>query len=171
MPASGTLVPNSCEGGLEFRDVSFSYPTRPGSLILDRFSLKIKPGEVLALVGPSGGGKSSIISMLERLYDPVSGSVLLDNRPLPSLSGDFLHSQLAIVSQEPTLFARTIRENIIYGLDPLTVSQAQIEDAAREANALDFINSLPEGFYTQCGEKVCVYVCMYVCKYVVCMYA
>lgn len=105
------------EGSLQLVDVAFRYPTRPEVPVLEGFSLTLQPGQVVALVGPSGGGKSSIVKLIQRLYEPDSGAVLLDGVPLAAYDHEWLHTVLATVSQEPTLFGRTIYENVLYGTD------------------------------------------------------
>lgn len=114
----GKYEPPTCEGEITLENVVFSYPTRKDSRILDGLSLTIKPGTVVALVGPSGGGKSSIVNLIERLYDTEAGSVKLDGLELREYRPEYLHRVMSIVSQEPTLYARTIKENIIFGLEP-----------------------------------------------------
>lgn len=145
------LKPENIQGNLEFKDVKFSYPTRPNDPILQGLSVNIPAGKSIALVGPSGGGKSTIVSMLERFYDPTSGSVELDGVNIKDLNVSFLRSQIGYVGQEPTLFATTIKGNIQYGNPGAT--QEQIEAAAKMANAHDFIMSFPNGYDTQVGDK------------------
>ncbi|KAF5832896.1 hypothetical protein DUNSADRAFT_11046 [Dunaliella salina] len=157
IPPEGTLVPASFEGRIDLRDVHFSYPARPDSLVLKGLSMSVAPGEVVALVGSSGGGKSSIVKLLERYYVPQMGEVLMDGRDIGVYDPKWLKRKVALVSQEPVLYARSIRRNIIYGLEPEDgvepPSQAEIESAARQANAHDFITSFPDGYDTDCGEK------------------
>lgn len=143
--------PSETIGDIEFSDVDFHYPTRPDQKIFDGLSLKIKSGQTVALVGPSGGGKSTVVQLLERFYDPISGSVNLDNRNIKDLNVKWLRDQIGLVSQEPCLFARSVRENIAYGSPDAT--QDQIEEAAKMANAHDFITSFPNGYDTQVGDK------------------
>ncbi|XP_005806663.1 ATP-binding cassette sub-family B member 9 [Xiphophorus maculatus] len=150
-PAEGTEAPNSCTGLVEFRDITFAYPTRPEVDVLKGVSFTLRPGEVTALVGPSGSGKSSCVSLLENFYLPQRGQVLLDGNPVNEFQHDYLHSRIALVGQEPVLFARTIKENISYGLSD--VSMEMVVQAATKANAHDFITSLPKGYDTSVGEK------------------
>ncbi|XP_008415514.1 ABC-type oligopeptide transporter ABCB9 isoform X2 [Poecilia reticulata] len=150
-PADGTEAPNSCTGLVEFKDITFAYPTRPETDVLKGVSFTLRPGEVTALVGPSGSGKSSCVSLLENFYLPQGGQVLLDGKPVNEFQHDYLHSKIALVSQEPVLFARTIKENISYGLSD--VSMEMVVQAATKANAHDFITSLPKGYDTSVGEK------------------
>ncbi|KAM6930812.1 ABC-type oligopeptide transporter ABCB9 [Xenentodon cancila] len=150
-PADGTEAPVSCTGLVEFRDITFAYPTRPEINILQGVSFTLRPGEVTALVGPSGSGKSSCVSLLENFYLPQQGQVLLDGKPVNTLRHDYLHSKVALVGQEPMLFARTVSENITYGLTE--VPMEAVVQAAVKANAWDFIAALPKGFDTSVGEK------------------
>ena len=135
---------------LTFSDVGFAYPTRPNKPILDKFSLTVKQGEVLALVGPSGGGKSTTIGLIERFYDPQTGSVEFEGINIKELNVQWYRDQIGIVSQEPTLFAGTIAKNISYGAPNAT--RAEIEAAAIAANAHSFIMSFPKGYDTEVGE-------------------
>jgi len=147
--------------------VTFFYQTRPNYPVVTDFNLRIAAGEVVALVGPSGGGKSSIVSMIERLYEPSSGIITLDGHKLSHYDSKSLHRIISIVSQQPTLYGRSIRENIIFGLDPSEVEEAEIIQACILANAHDFIMSFPDGYDTQvcvCVQVVCVCkLCMCVC--------
>ena len=135
---------------LTFSNVGFAYPTRPNKPILDKFSLAVKQGEVLALVGPSGGGKSTTIGLIERFYDPQTGSVEFEGINIKELNVQWYRDQIGIVSQEPTLFAGTIAKNISYGAPNAT--RAEIEAAAIAANAHSFIMSFPKGYDTEVGE-------------------
>jgi ATP-binding cassette subfamily B (MDR/TAP) protein 9 len=148
------MIPPQTRGRIVFKNVVFAYPTRPTVPILTSFSLEINPSEVIALVGASGGGKSSIIKLIQRFYVPKSGTISVDDVNVADVDIHWLRSQIAFVSQEPVLFARTIRENICYGLvgDKLP-SQEQVEHAAQLANAHDFICALPLGYDTECGER------------------
>jgi len=157
---TGSEEPDTFVGQLELRDVSFFYPARPSSMVLSNFNLTVQPGEVVALVGPSGGGKSSIVKLLERQYLPSSGAVLVDGRDLGSYQSGWLKRKMALVSQEPVLYARSIKRNIIYGMmtddgvpESEVPTQEEIEEAARLANAHDFICTLPEQYDTECGER------------------
>lgn len=135
---------------LTFSDVSFAYPTRPNKPILDKFSLSVKQGEVLALVGPSGGGKSTTIGLIERFYDTLAGSIEFEGVNIKELNVQWYRDQIGIVSQEPSLFAGTIAKNISYGAPKAT--RAEIEAAAAAANAHTFIMSFPKGYDTEVGE-------------------
>ncbi|KAI9341989.1 P-loop containing nucleoside triphosphate hydrolase protein [Obelidium mucronatum] len=140
------------EGGIEFKNVEFAYPTRPDAPVFKDLCFAIQPGTNVAIVGKSGAGKSSIVQLLLRFYDPISGSVLIDGHDIRSLDGTYLRdSAIAFVPQEPTLFATTIRENITYGRPNAT--HDEIITAASKANALDFIQTFPKGLETFAGEK------------------
>ena len=151
---SGQVVEH-VQGYLEFKDVHFRYPTRPDQPVLRGLDLQVSPGEYVALVGPSGCGKSTTISLLERFYDPIGGKVTLDGREILSLNLKSYRSHLALVSQEPTLYQGTIRENILLGSpgDDTIVTDAQIEHACRSANIASFVASLPDGLNTVVGNK------------------
>jgi ATP-binding cassette subfamily B (MDR/TAP) protein 1 len=136
----GEAVPE-LEGYLEFRDVHFRYPTRPEQPVLRGLDLVVKPGQYVALVGPSGCGKSTTIALMERFYNPLSGGIFIDGREISSLNLNEYRSHLALVSQEPTLYQGTIRENILLGGDQADVTDEDIEQACRNANIYDFIVS------------------------------
>lgn len=143
----------SVEGHVEFRDVHFRYPTRPEQPVLRGLNLSIKPGQYVALVGASGCGKSTTIALLERFYDPLSGGVYVDGQEVSKLNVNDYRSYLALVSQEPTLYQGTIRENVLLGADREGVPEDEIIRACKDANIYDFIMSLPDGFNTVCGQK------------------
>uniref|UniRef100_A0A4W4FZ71 ABC-type xenobiotic transporter n=1 Tax=Electrophorus electricus TaxID=8005 RepID=A0A4W4FZ71_ELEEL len=140
-------------GDIEFRDVHFSYPTRPNVKILQGLNVSVAQGQTLALVGGSGCGKSTSIQLLERFYNPASGQVFADRADTLSLNLAWLRSQLGLVSQEPILFDCSIAENIQYGDNSRVVSQQEVEEAARNANIHDFILNLPEKYSTRVGDK------------------
>ncbi|CAA2983843.1 ABC transporter B family member 6-like [Olea europaea subsp. europaea] len=148
---NSALKPPNVYGSIELRNVDFSYPTRPEILVLSNFSLKVNGGQTIAVVGVSGSGKSTIISLIERFYDPVAGQVLLDGRDLKSYDLRWLRSHLGLVQQEPIIFATTVRENIIYARH--NASEAEMKEAARIANAHHFISSLPHGYDTHVGMR------------------
>ncbi|KAI8006435.1 ABC transporter B family member 20 [Camellia lanceoleosa] len=145
------LKPPNVYGSIELKNVDFSYPTRPEVLVLSNFSLKVNGGQTIAVVGVSGSGKSTIISLIERFYDPVAGQVLLDGRELKLFNLRWLRSHMGLVQQEPVIFSTTIRENIIYARH--NASEAEIKEAARIANAHHFISSLPHGYDTHVGMR------------------
>lgn len=146
----GKLKPDQLTGHISFHHVSFAYPAYPNKTVLQDFSLELKAGQMTALVGPSGEGKSTCVSLLERFYEQQSGEILLDNEPLKSYDHHFLHKKIAVVSQEPVLFSGSIRDNIAYGLAECSLDE--IQEAARKANAHDFIQQLEKGYDTEVGE-------------------
>ncbi|XP_058075316.1 putative multidrug resistance protein [Magnolia sinica] len=139
------------KGHVELKNVFFSYPSRPGQMIFRGLCLKIEAGKTIALVGQSGSGKSTLISLIERFYDPLKGSVEIDGQDIRSFNLRHLRSNIALVSQEPVLFAGTIRENIAYGNE--NVTETEIAEAANLANAHEFISSMQDGYETYCGER------------------
>ncbi|KZC14834.1 PREDICTED: ATP-binding cassette sub-family B member 10, mitochondrial [Dufourea novaeangliae] len=147
----GKILEKELSGDIEFQNVSFAYPTRQNTWVLRNFSLKIPKCMVIAIVGSSGSGKSTIASLLLRLYDPDSGCIFLDNHDLKSLDPMWVKSQISIVSQEPILFSGSIRENILYGVDDST--KHEIEDVARHAHVLQFTKNMPDGLDTMIGER------------------
>ncbi|KAI5443169.1 ABC transporter B family member 15 [Lathyrus oleraceus] len=140
-------------GKIELHDVHFAYPARPNVMIFQGFSIKIDAGKSTALVGESGSGKSTIIGLIERFYDPFKGTVTIDGRDIKSYNLRSLRKHIALVSQEPTLFGGTIRENIAYGAYDDKVNESEIIEAAKAANAHDFISSLKDGYETWCGDR------------------
>ncbi|KAA8518717.1 hypothetical protein F0562_016509 [Nyssa sinensis] len=142
---------DSVMGQVELKNIDFSYPSRPEVRILNNFTLTVPAGKTIALVGSSGSGKSTVVSLIERFYDPTSGQVLLDGHEIKTLKLRWLRQQIGLVSQEPALFATTIKENILLGRPDATL--VEIEEAARVANAHSFIIKLPDGYDTQVGER------------------
>jgi ABC-type multidrug transport system fused ATPase/permease subunit len=138
-------------GSIRFEDLSFAYPSRADMHVLNQISVSIEPDTLVALVGPSGAGKSTFVSLLLRLYEPVSGKIFFDERDNQQIPVTALRSQMAIVPQDIFLFGGTIRENISYGKPG--ASSEMIEDAARQANAWEFISQFPEGLETLVGER------------------
>ncbi|XP_031235864.1 phosphatidylcholine translocator ABCB4 isoform X4 [Mastomys coucha] len=147
------LWPDKFEGSVTFNEVVFNYPTRANVPVLQGLSLKVKKGQTLALVGSSGCGKSTVVQLLERFYDPMAGSVLLDGQEAKKLNVQWLRAQLGIVSQEPILFDCSIAENIAYGDNSRVVSHEEIVRAAKEANIHPFIETLPQKYNTRVGDK------------------
>jgi ABC transporter fused permease/ATP-binding protein len=145
------LILEKVSGEVEFSHVRFAYPTRPDVEVLKDLSFQIPAGKVIAFVGMSGGGKSTIASLLPRFYDPTAGEIRLDGTPIKRLKPSWLREQIGIVSQEPVLISSTIEENIRYGRPQATDSE--VKEAARSANTLEFIEKFPEGFQTLVGER------------------
>ncbi|XP_059532787.1 ABC-type oligopeptide transporter ABCB9 isoform X3 [Myotis daubentonii] len=151
MVHDGNLAPDHVEGRVDFENVTFTYRTRPHTKVLQDVSFSLTPGKVTALVGPSGSGKSSCVHILENFYPLEGGRVLLDGKPISAYDHKFLHRVISLVSQEPVLFARSITENISYGLP--TVPFEMVVEAAQKANAHGFIMELQDGYNTETGEK------------------
>lgn len=151
--AMGAIAKEKADGNITYSDIYFHYPTRENIQVLKGLDLSVLQGKTVALVGPSGCGKSTIVQLIERFYDPKSGTVSLDDQNIKSITLASLRSHLGIVSQEPNLFSRTIGENIAYGDTAREVSMAEIMEAATNANIHNFITQLPLGYNTQLGEK------------------
>ncbi len=149
-PANPKALPEPPRGEIAFRDVSFTYPLRPETSALDDVSFAVKPGERVALVGPSGAGKTTVFALLLRFYDAVSGRVEVDGVAVNEVDLNGLRSRFAVVPQETALFADTVAANIAYGADG--ASRREIEDAAKAAFAHEFIVDLPQGYDTMLGE-------------------
>ncbi len=150
-PAAPASLPAGGAGGVEFDAVTFAYPARPEQSALERFSIRIAPGERVALVGPSGAGKSTVLSLLLRFYDPQAGSVRVDGVDIRTLDPLVLRQAIAVVPQEPVIFAASVLENVRYGRPG--ASRAEAERACEQAFALEFIERLPEKLDTQLGER------------------
>ncbi|KAK1383715.1 ABC transporter domain-containing protein [Heracleum sosnowskyi] len=138
-------------GEVEFKDLKFAYPLRPGTIIFKDFNLKIIAGKAVALVGESGSGKSTVIALLQRFYDPIEGEIMVDGVAIEKLQLKWLRSQMGLVSQEPALFSTTIKENILFGKED--GSMEELIEAAKAANAHNFTSQLPQGYDTQVGER------------------
>ncbi|XP_069835208.1 ATP-dependent translocase ABCB1-like [Dendropsophus ebraccatus] len=143
--------PDKLIGQIEFKNIHFSYPSRPDIQILKGLNLKVDAGKTIALVGASGCGKSTTIQLLQRFYDPLDGEVTVDGHDVRTLNVKWLRENIGVVSQEPVLFGTTIRENIRYGRQDVT--EDEIIQATKEANAFDFISKLPDGLDTMVGER------------------
>lgn len=150
-PAAPRALPTPVKGEIRFDNVSFHYPSRPDLPALDDFDLTVRSGETVALVGPSGAGKSTVFSMLLRFHDAQSGSVRIDGVDLRDLDPAHLREHIALVPQQPTIFAASAAENIRYG--KLDATDAELQAAAEAAEADDFIRELPRGFDSQLGER------------------
>jgi ATP-binding cassette subfamily B protein len=149
-PTRPVVMPMPPRGEIAFRDVTFHYPSRPAISALNVVSFRVRPGERVAIVGPSGAGKTTIFALLLRFYDPQKGTVAVDGVPVNEVNLQDLRARFAVVPQEPALFADTVAANIGYGVDE--ASRSDIEKAARAAFAHDFIAALPRGYDTMLGE-------------------
>ncbi|CAL4983813.1 unnamed protein product [Urochloa decumbens] len=138
-------------GDVDLKDVYFSYPARPEQLIFDGFSLHVSRGTTMAIVGESGSGKSTVISLVQRFYDPQAGEVLIDGVNIKTLRLDWIRGKIGLVSQEPLLFMTSIKDNITYGKEDATMEE--IKRAAKLANAANFIEKLPDGYDTMVGQR------------------
>jgi len=150
-PAQGVALPEGGAGAITFEDVHFHYPTRPDAAAISGVTLTINPGETVALVGPSGAGKSTIFQLLLRFYDPVSGQITLDGVPLRDMTRETFRAVMAMVPQDPVIFAASARENIRFGRPD--ASDGEVEAAARAAAAHEFLAALPDGYDTYVGER------------------
>ncbi|KAG3289189.1 transporter 1, ATP binding cassette subfamily B member [Ictidomys tridecemlineatus] len=150
-PPRGLLIPSNMESLVQFQDVSFAYPNDPDVPVLQGLTFTLYPGKVTALVGPNGSGKSTVAALLQNLYQPTMGQLLLDGEPLPQYEHRYLHRQVAAVGQEPQLFGRSIQENIAYGLIQKPTME-EIKSAAIQSGAHSFISGLPQGYDTEVGE-------------------
>ncbi|KAK9448168.1 P-loop containing nucleoside triphosphate hydrolase protein [Limtongia smithiae] len=146
----GLPVGENAKGPIEFKDVVFAYPTRPSSVIFNKLSFTIPPGSNVCIVGPSGGGKTTISQLMLRFYDPVAGSVSINGRDIRQFNLQSLRREIGYVGQDPILFSGTIAENISYGMPGAPMER--IADAARRANCL-FIDEFPQGMNTQVGPR------------------
>lgn len=150
-PVEAVSSPSSWSGEITFRDITFAYPTRADEATLSNINLEIKPGETIALVGPSGAGKSTFIQLLQRFYDPDQGVIFLDGIDIKTMNRLEFRKSIALVPQDPVIFATTVMENIRFG-NP-GANDEEIYEAARSAAAHDFISELPKGYSTYVGER------------------
>ena len=150
-PVEAVSPPSSWSGEITFRNITFAYPTRADETTLSNINLKIKPGETIALVGPSGAGKSTFIQLLQRFYDPDQGEIFLDGIDIKTMNRLEFRKSIALVPQDPVIFATTVMENIRFG-NP-EANDEEIYEAARSAAAHDFISELPKGYSTYVGER------------------
>jgi ATP-binding cassette, subfamily B, bacterial len=150
-PLQPVALPLPAQGRIAFEEATFHYPSRPGVAALDRFSLEVEPGEAVALVGPSGAGKTTVFQLLLRFYDPLSGRVLVDGVDARAADPRELRRRIAVVSQDPVIFAATVLENVRYGRPE--ASDAEVRSALAAAFALDFVGRMPEGLATPLGER------------------
>jgi ATP-binding cassette subfamily B protein len=150
-PPRPLALPTPARGAVEFRDVSFEYPSRPNAPVLNHVSFRVAPGEKLALVGPSGAGKSTVFQLIQRFYDPVAGAVSFDGVSITDVDPAALRSSISLVPQDAVIFGTSVKENIRFGRPNAT--DGEIEKAAAAAHASDFIRRLPDGYETQVGER------------------
>lgn len=148
LKANGTTIPSTYRGEVQFNKVYFSYPSRSDVMVLSDINLSLRPGQMVALVGSSGGGKSTIAALLSRMYAATSGRVTLDGTDIQSIPPEVYARQISVVEQDPVLFQGTIRDNIAYGRPDDVLDDEVIIQAAKEANAHDFIMKLPDGYNT-----------------------
>ena len=153
-PTKGSDIrPEEVSGHIQLQNVSFYYQMRPDHMVLENFDLEIPAGKTVALVGRSGGGKSTIINLLLRFYDPREGSLVLDGKPYESLKVHQLRKLFGVVTQDTELFALTVEENIAYGLEKDSYSFEEVVEAAKKAYAHDFICQMKDGYQTRIGER------------------
>jgi ATP-binding cassette subfamily B protein len=150
-PEHPVPLPMPAKGAISFEDVSFHYPSRPQASALDHVDLEIAPGETVALVGPSGAGKTTVIQLIQRFWDPETGKVTIDGYDLRDMARHDFRQAIALVPQDPVVFAASARENIRFGRPD--ASDREVEEAARAAHAYDFLEALPDGFDTYVGER------------------
>lgn len=149
----GLIIPDEyLKGEIRFENVTFTYPCRPDQVVLKKFSLILKPGQTVALVGSSGSGKSTVASLLERFYEPDQGTITIDGHKLDEISPFWLRSELiGFIEQQPILFATTILENIRYGRPEATVEE--VYEVSKQSQSHNFVTALPEAYSTNVGER------------------
>ncbi len=150
-PSSPARLPTPVQGRIGFENVDFAYPTRPGHPALRGLTFTVRPGETVALVGPSGAGKTTVFQLLMRFYDPTAGRITLDGVPIDRLDPSELRAAMALVPQDAVVFSASVAENIRYGRDQ--ADDAAVAEAARQAAASTFVEALPEAFGTRLGER------------------
>ena len=150
-PAHATPLPAHSQGALRFEHVGFAYPSHPGRTVLEELDLEVRPGETVALVGPSGAGKTSVFQLLMRFYDPSRGRILFDGLPITALDPRAYRARIGLVPQEPVIFSADAWANIRYGRPD--AGDAEVRAAAEAAAATEFLDRLPDGFATFLGEK------------------
>ncbi|KAI8143269.1 putative ABC transporter protein [Fennellomyces sp. T-0311] len=151
--APGGIKDKKLSGRVEFRNISFAYPTRPDIEVLKNFSVTIEPGMTVALVGSSGSGKSTSVQLLQRFYDALAGDVLIDGYNIKDYNVQWLRGQIGVVSQEPVLFNMTIRKNLLMGAMHTSVTEEEMVEACKKANCHTFISQLPKGYDTMVGQQ------------------
>jgi len=152
-PSAGSDISSDVKGELELKNVKFYYQMRPDNIVLQRLNLIIPSGKTIALVGPSGGGKTTIINLLLRFYDAKEGKLLIDGQEYPSIKVSQLRKLFGVVTQETELFSLTVEENIAYGLKKDEYTMDELISAAKKAQAYDFIVQMKDGFQTRIGER------------------
>ena len=145
--------PTDFDGHIRVEKVGFTYPTRSDQQVLRDITFEIKPGQKVALVGPSGGGKSTIASLIERFYDPSCGTIYFGSYALTSIDPQWLRDNVSFVNQEPSLFACSIRDNITFGMERNDITLDEIQAVAKQANAHDFIEQFENKYDTLVGER------------------
>ena len=150
-PAQPKALPRPVVGAVAFQDIQFRYPARPETSALDGVSFAVSPGETVAFVGPSGAGKTTVFQLLQRFYDPQEGQILIDGLNVRDMARDDFRASIALVPQDPVIFATTARENIRFGRP--SASDIEVEAAAKAAAADVFLEALPQSYDTYVGER------------------
>ncbi|XP_024909607.1 antigen peptide transporter 2 isoform X1 [Cynoglossus semilaevis] len=150
---AGDLAPENLQGRIDFQNVTFSYPSSQDTVVLNSVSMQLQPGTITALIGSSGSGKTSCVSLLKRLYEPGEGQILLDGQPLHQYDHQYFHNKVVVVSQDLVLFSGSLRSNIEYGLKDCSFDK--VTEAAKKSNAHDFISELENEYDTDIGERGC----------------